>query len=51
MNVAHQLGKTLGEIYTTMDQDEVGWWLAFFKLKNKLEEEETERRRRNRGNK
>lgn len=49
MLVAYELGKTLKEIYELMDQDEVGWWLAFFNVKSEREEARIKASRR-RGN-
>lgn len=48
MLVAYELKKTLKELYELMDQDELGWWLAFIKQKQKMEEEHLAKSKRNR---
>lgn len=40
MLVAYELKKTLSELYATMDHDELGWWLAFIKRKQQVEDEQ-----------
>lgn len=40
MLVAYELKKTLSELYATMDHDELGWWLAFIKRKQQVEEKQ-----------
>lgn len=48
MLVAFELKMSLKELYQQMDQDELGWWLAFIKRKQVVEEQELERRRNKR---
>jgi len=49
MVIAHELGMSVRRFFQEIDQEELGWWMAYFQVKNKKEEKERERvkRRRN----
>lgn len=49
MMVAYELHMSMFRFYQEVDQDELGWWLAYIKLKNEREEKAAETRRRRRG--
>lgn len=51
MLVAYELKMTLSELYERVDHDEMGWWLAFIKRKQQVEEQEAEKVRKRRGRK
>jgi hypothetical protein len=45
MIIAYELKMTMREFYNLVDQDELGWWHAFFKVKGEKEEKERARSR------
>jgi len=49
MVIAHELGMSVRRFFQEVDQDELGWWIAYFQVKHKREERELERARRKRG--
>lgn len=49
MLVAFELKKTLKELYEQVDQEELGWWLAFLKYKQELEDKQRELNKARRG--
>lgn len=49
MIIAYELKMTMREFYSLVDQDELGWWHAFFIVKNEKEEKARARSKRTRG--
>lgn len=45
MLVAYELKITLEEVLA-LDKEEIGWWLAFFKRRNEMEEAASKKRGR-----
>ena len=48
MVIAHELGMSVRRFFQEIDQEELGWWIAYFQVKNKREEKELERMKRRR---
>lgn len=46
MMVAFELKMTMSQFYAEVDQEEMGWWVAFFQLKAEREEKDAKRKRR-----
>lgn len=46
MTIAMELGMTLTQFYREVDQDELGWWIAYYQVKKEREEKEAARRKR-----